>query len=295
MREIEIEKGLKVYGWSRWETLVVHREVFTMDMYGREGIEVADGDCIFDVGANIGLFLMSLVRSRRGLKLFAFEPIPQTFSILERNCREHVEGSEVRLFPLGLSNFSGTRMIDFCGAMSAGSSLYSSDLQKTSRGRTNLRGWTKAFITDLERIPMINPSTAEAMLRALDNRILRPLILAPWAAAIGIGELWNKIRMQKVACGFKTLSQVMRETGVDVIDLVKIDVEGSELDVVSGIEAADFGKIKQFAIEVHDFDDHARKIAKILETHRFDTSIAQEDWELHKLLKISTLYAKRRL
>jgi FkbM family methyltransferase len=51
----------------------------------RNGITVHDGATVFDVGAHVGGFSASLVQHHRDLRLFLFEPIPETFPILERN------------------------------------------------------------------------------------------------------------------------------------------------------------------------------------------------------------------
>ena len=41
-------------------------------------------------------------------------------------------------------------------------------------------------------------------------------------------------------------------TGIDRIDLLKIDAEKSELDIIAGIEDDDWPKIDQIVIEIHD-------------------------------------------
>ena len=50
----------------------------------------------------------------------------------------------------------------------------------------------------------------------------------------------------------RTISSVMRDEGVEQIDLLKIDAERSEWDILQGIEPADWSKIKQVVMEVHD-------------------------------------------
>ena len=49
-------------------------------------------------------------------------------------------------------------------------------------------------------------------------------------------------------CQFRTLSEVMREHNVERIDLLKIDVEKSELDVLNGIGPSEWKKIDQLVI-----------------------------------------------
>ena len=57
---------------------------------------------------------------------------------------------------------------------------------------------------------------------------------------------------KEVNCQLKTISQIIREQQIEQIDLLKIDVEKSEMDVLLGIEIEDWSKIKQVFVEVHD-------------------------------------------
>lgn len=63
------------------------------------------------------------------------------------------------------------------------------------------------------------------------------------------------------------------------IDLVKIDVEGAELDVLDGIDDADWPRIKRFAMEAQDHDDRLRRIVERLQGKGFEASVA-----LHPLI-----------
>ena len=46
---------------------------------------VADGDVVFDVGANIGYYSMRIARERSRTVVHSFEPIPKTFGLLQRH------------------------------------------------------------------------------------------------------------------------------------------------------------------------------------------------------------------
>jgi hypothetical protein len=48
------------------------------------------------------------------------------------------------------------------------------------------------------------------------------------------------------------LSRVIAEQGIDAIELLKIDVERSEVDVLRGIGETDWPRIRQIVLEVHD-------------------------------------------
>jgi len=55
MRQLRLPDGLVVFSLNPDETRFVHGEVFGARCYLQHGIELRDGDCVFDVGANIGM------------------------------------------------------------------------------------------------------------------------------------------------------------------------------------------------------------------------------------------------
>jgi acyl carrier protein len=65
-----------------------------------------------------------------------------------------------------------------------------------------------------------------------------------------------------------TLSDVISEHQVDRIDLLKIDVEKSEFDVLSGLRAEDWAKVRQIVVEV-DSRDLLDQLTALLEQHEF--------------------------
>ena len=75
-RAYRLPNGLTVHGLSALDTGLVYRDIFE-EGYARHGVTVRDGDCVFDVGANTGLFLVYLNQVCNGARVFAFEPVPR--------------------------------------------------------------------------------------------------------------------------------------------------------------------------------------------------------------------------
>src|SRR6185312_15527285 len=92
-------------------------------------------------------------------------------------------------------------------------------------------------------------------------------------------------------CKWKTLSQVIRENGIERIDYLKIDVEKSEMDVLNGIANDDWKKIKQIALEIHDVDGRKEQMLKELSRRGFHIHVSQgtylEDTNLFDVYAIS--------
>ncbi len=57
------------------------------------------------------------------------------------------------------------------------------------------------------------------------------------------------------------------------IDLVKIDVEGAELEVLEGIDEPDWPRIDAIVVEVHDVDGRLPAVERLLLRHGFACSI----------------------
>jgi FkbM family methyltransferase len=89
------------------------------------------------------------------------------------------------------------------------------------------------------------------------------------------------------------LSTLLAEhSDIDRIDLLKVDVEGAELDVLEGIDAQDLARVQQLVVEVQDFDDRLANVLRLLETTGMDLQVeAGED--IPAELKYYTVFGRR--
>jgi len=94
-----------------------------------------------------------------------------------------------------------------------------------------------------------------------------------------------------VACRLRTISQIINERRLDRVDLLKLDVERSELDALRGIEEGDWLKIRQIVIETHGGPDETEAIAGMLRRRGFSVSVEQEQ-ALQRTV-VSMLFAVR--
>ncbi|KAK3260575.1 hypothetical protein CYMTET_30475 [Cymbomonas tetramitiformis] len=66
-------------------------------------------------------------------------------------------------------------------------------------------------------------------------------------------------------CRVVTISQLMRTEGIKSIELLKVDVEGAELQVLQGVEDGDWARIKQLVVEVHDVNGRLADVVGLLQ------------------------------
>ncbi|AOX03111.1 hypothetical protein BJP34_29990 [Moorena producens PAL-8-15-08-1] len=86
------------------ETNELYQEIFEEKTYIKHGITIHDGDCIFDIGANIGMFTLFAQQICKNARLFSFETLPDVFELLQINASLY--GSNAKVFNFGLSKHS---------------------------------------------------------------------------------------------------------------------------------------------------------------------------------------------
>ncbi|HEX7314775.1 MAG TPA: amino acid adenylation domain-containing protein [Pyrinomonadaceae bacterium] len=231
---------------NREEIHFVYREIFEDRAYLRGGVTLRDGDCVFDVGANVGLFTLFAARACQDITLYAFEPMPETFETLRLNALLY--GLDAKLFQVGLSDAEGETEFTFYPNFTTMSGRYADAASEREVVKSIMRG------------------DAEAGLRGatqLEEAELDEVLL-------------GRLKSERVTCRLRTLSEVIRENGVERIDLLKVDAEKCEQEVLDGIDEADWLKIRQCVVEVHDTDGRLARIELMFERRGFGVTVQPE-------------------
>ncbi len=203
----ELPNDLVVGHLNPNETDALYHEIFEAQTYMRHGVALEPGACIFDVGANIGLFSLFADRRYADTTIYAFEPLPPIFEVLRFNAALY--GLNARLFDCGLAGEAGHATFAYYPHASVMSGRYAdADAE---------RAVIKSFVLNQQRRERGGPPSEEL----LDELIAERLASVPYR------------------CELRTISDVIREHGVERIDLLKIDVQKSELEVLTGIGADD--------------------------------------------------------
>lgn len=255
-----LPNGMEVAYQSRAEVAFFYEDIFEKEIYLQHGLTLDDGACVFDVGANIGFFTLFVHRKRRGVRVYAFEPAPPLFEILSLNVARH--GVAARLFNCGLSNRPANASFTFYPNSSGMSSFYADREEE----RENLR----AILLNQVRQ---GAAGVEQLMRHADDL------------------LDERLKAQTFECRLRTLSDVIAEERVERIDLMKIDVQKSELDVLEGVGDDDWPKIRQLVVEVHDTDGRLERARELLAGRGYRVTVVQD--EHYESSNIYNLYAAR--
>lgn len=250
----ELQNGMTIFYLNKNERDFMYREIFQDRSYMKHGIQLEEGGCIFDVGANIGMFSLFVNQICKNAKIYTFEPIPPIFEVLTLNISMY--GENIKAFEYGISAQEGEMVFNYYPHATALSGPF-----------TNLAEDTRTVAAYIR-----NQQSSEEDTEKLSDGQIHDL-------------LQNRLSSTQYKCHIKTFSQIIQETGVEKIDLLKIDVEKCEIDVLNGINEEDWQKIRQLVIEVHDIDGRLRNITDLLEKKGYEVAVEQDP-----LLKNTDLY-----
>ncbi len=235
--------GSPVAHLNKNETDYIYNEIFVLQAYLRHGITVRDGDCIVDAGANIGLFTVFVSRLARDLRVIAFEPNPAAFACLSANAEAW--GTGVKCLPLGLSRENKSAELTFFEGLSLLSGFYADAATE--------REVVKNYVLNQQDESLNDEHSIAEIGSLIDDRL----------------------QATTVSAQLRTLSSVIAEQGIERIDLLKINVEKSELDVLLGLGPRDWPKIRQLVIEV-DQQQNVGPITTLLEREGFEVLVEQD-------------------
>ena len=240
----KLPNGTAVAQLNKNETDYMYGEIFERQAYLRHGITIKDGDCIFDVGANIGLFMLFADQICKNPKVYSFEPNPIVSEILSANALLH--GHDVKTFAFGLSNESKTATFTYFSGFSLLSGFYADPKAEKEVVKAFMMNQQKAGVSEMAEL-----------IEQADN------------------ILDQRFSPQTFSAQLRTLSSVIEQEQIECINLLKINVEKSELDVLLGVEEGDWKKIKQIVLEV-DVRENLGTILSLLKSHGYEFVVEQD-------------------
>jgi len=229
MQQFRCPNGLRVWnapGTGR-EVNFLFREIFEDRCYERHGVTIGDGDVVLDLGANVGLFTLSLMERFHGLKIVCLEPAPFSRTCLERNIAASPwrDRHQITILPDAVGAENGNAMITYFPHAPSNSTLYPVD--KRLEWERMLKDMGPK---ELQRIHKGLPLLPRWLIRLIFKPLARDAVTQP--------------------CKVRTLSDIRGQLDLARIDLLKIDVEGAEMDALRGIAEPDWPRIRQLAVEV---------------------------------------------
>ncbi|MBN1498541.1 MAG: FkbM family methyltransferase [Spirochaetes bacterium] len=253
MKKIKFKNSNLIYYTDKISVYLSYDETYRKNKFIRNGIKINDNNLIFDVGAGLGLFSKKISSEYNNLKIFAFEPVPEIYNLLQKNL-EHCN-AEIHSYNFGISDTVSEKILNFYPEFSVKSGIVYGD-----SGNNHTLDYKKSICVMYPSASII-PSPFR---KILIKRILKKLETA-----------------EKIKCRFITLSTVIKENNIQQIDLLKLSAENHEIEILNGIEKNDWVKIRQISMAIYDrIDDRTntlQSIINLLKINGFHVQIGEHD------------------
>lgn len=249
MKSYKLPHGERCYIIDKLSALESYNEIFNERIYEQFGLKVKDGDVVFDVGANIGIFSQYIAQRANNLKIFTFEPVPAIYKVQKKNLEFIKSTLDVHAFNIGLGAEETNVDINYYPRATTLSAIIPIDFELEQK--KTIENWEQ--MKEITHIAKYIPK----FLRKLFTKIAYRYVF----------------KEKKVPIKVRTLSDIINETNVQSIDFLKMDAENYEWQILQGISESDWKLIKQIAMEVHtnakDSENLLEEITSLLENKSF--------------------------
>ena len=227
-----------------------------VEEYFDVGASLPRGAIVLDVGANIGAFAIAAAKRCGGeLRLFCFEPVPPLFRALERNLKENswLALGHHRAFEVALTapDEGGTHC-EFCHFRR----FPRDSTMNLARKRMEFEQFFAARGASVGRAVSWLGGGARLIERAIGD--LPKGRVGRWMSDRVSG-------LERIQVARNTLAKILSGDNLERIDLLKVDVEGAEIEVLAGIDPAMWSRIRQVVIESDGTDETTRSLLSALD------------------------------
>jgi FkbM family methyltransferase len=212
--------------------------------YFATGVSLSAGDVVVDVGANVGAFAIEAASRTPGLRLVCVEPAPPTLAALRANVASHpaLREAQVTVLPCGLGSSPGEAEFHFFSRLPCDTTSHIEEKRRDFEQFFAAKGASAGGWLDRHRVPLVGGVARWA------GRTAGTLV------STSAGEKVMDVALGRTAyrCPIRTLAEVAETEKLGEIALLKVDVEGAEIEVIEGVGDALWPRIRQVALEGHD-------------------------------------------
>ena len=262
-KRLVLPNGLDIAHLHRYETEYLYKEIFVEKTYIKHGIELKEGACVLDIGANIGMFALFIAEQCKSARVYSFEPSPITYDILQKNLALHCPNAMA--CNIGIADSDREAEFTFYPHSTVFSGFHADNEQDGQSLKQAIKN----------ELAAMNSGRNEHQVEAHADLMMK-----------------DRLHKESYTCQLRSLSSFMKEQQIGQIDLLKVDAEKCEWQILSSIGDNEWQKIRQVVVEVHDNEGTVlRNVKTLLEEKGFH--IAMEEEGLLKKSGLYNLYGKR--
>jgi len=265
MKKINLNDGTSIYCLKENEAIVLDEHIKGYLSYD---VNITNGDTIIDVGANIGVFGLRLSDKYPNINIYAFEPIPEIYKVLEKNAQIS-NNKNFKTYMMGVSNENKELNFTYYPNSPA---LSTAKPEIWEEDRNN-------FISAVQG--NISNAPKKFWWAKLIPKFLTPLIAK-----------YLTSNSQEIKSSVITLSNLIETERINIINLLKIDCEGEEINVLLGLKNEHWNIIQAIVMEVNDVENNIQKAKKLLTEKGFQNVRLEKEKGFEKT-KLINIYAQK--
>ena len=249
--------GRRIALMNSGETWLIYDEIFGERIYDRCDVQLHDGATVVDIGANIGLFLLFATDNHQGLKVYGYEPIPQTFEVLQHNRKLITDSShKITLTNAGVWKEKTTAVFRHLPRFSCSSTMCPDDSSEQQQRALDFT------LNAFDQHPNRFLATTLGILPGFARRFIAGFLIRYHAKNV------------EVECQLTTIADIFADNQLDTIDYLKLDAEGAEIEILESISDDHWSRIRRIVVETHRGDDSMESVESILQRNGFETQVS---------------------
>ena len=265
MKKINLNDGTEIYCLKETEAIVLDDHIAG---YMEFDVNIKNGGTVIDIGANIGVFGIRLSQKNPNIHIHCFEPIPDIYKVLKKNSELH-SNKYFQTYMMGLSNTN-------------------KELNFTYYPNSPALSTAQPEIWDLDESNFT--AAVKGNILAMQSQFWWTKLIPTFLIPIIIKYL--KANKKKIKSQVITLSHFIEQKSISIIDLLKIDCEGEEINVLHGIKEKHWKLINTIIMEVNDVKNNLNTAKNILIKNGFK-NIKMEKEKGFENTQLINIYASK--
>ena len=119
-----LRDGTRYIVRKNMQDIRVISDIYMNKPYSRFLPVLREGGTVIDIGANIGVFSILAAKQNKSVKVYAYEPFKDNYSILIKNASINNLPNQINSFQMGVADKKGTRKLFIDSENSGGHTMY---------------------------------------------------------------------------------------------------------------------------------------------------------------------------
>lgn len=195
--------------------------------YSQHIRDIREAFLFLDVGANMGLYSILAARNKNCHGVFSFEPMPNTFRLLEENITLNKKLAFIKPFQLAITEISGIFTIHMDPTSSGSATILNTAEVKSVTLKEEVHGINHNGLSQIIEVSNTANIKVKIDVEGLEGTVIKQLLMADFSARIS--EILYEVDETKVDP--KSISKFLQDNGFTAFK--KLNREAHHYDILA--------------------------------------------------------------